>query len=75
MIFLFRKEFASCFGGRVLGLIKILNPVCLITFPYDRSSFPGDAFRFHGNDSLFAVVEEPYGSFSFFVELDFRNPE
>ena len=75
MIFLFRKEFASCFGGWVLGLIKLFGPVCLITLPYDRYSFPSDAFRFYGNDGLFAVVEEPYGGFSFFVELDFWNPE
>ena len=38
MVFLLKKEFALCFGGWVLGLIKFLSPVCLITFPYDRYS-------------------------------------
>ncbi len=41
----------------------------VIFFINDRSSFPGDAFRFHGNDGLFAVVEEPYGSFPFSSNL------
>ena len=46
-----------------------------VRLPYDRYSFSSNPFRFHRNDGLFAVVEEPYGSFPFFVELDFRNPE
>ena len=75
MVFLLKKEFALCFGGWVLGLIKFLSPVCLITFPYDRYSFPSNPFRFHGNDGLFTVVEESYGGFPFFVELDLRYPK
>ena len=55
--------------------VRLLGPVCLIAFPCDRHSFSGDAFSLHGNDGLFAVVEEPYGGFPFFVELDFRYPE
>ena len=73
--FLFKKEFALCFGGLVLGLIKLLSPVCLITCPYDRFSFPGDAFHLHGNDGLLAVVEEAYGGFPFLVELYIRHPK
>ena len=52
------------------------KPQCnLLFFINDRYSFPGDAFRFRGNDGLFAVVEEAYGGFSFFVELDLRHPK
>ena len=75
MVFLLKKEFALCFGGWVLGLIKFLSPVCLITCPYDRFSFPGDAFHLHGNDGLLAVVEEAYGGFPFLVELYIRHPK